>query len=183
MTRLAPFALGAFLLGVAAPAAVPVPQLTRCIEATARLDVPLNSAVVSAGDAFGFTLLTATPASDGLPAVPKGARGYGVVAYVRHAGSGGLGGLIVLEPRFVVVAGDKRVPVMGDPSNPDRLKRGSTRDAPGALEYIPVVGLAFSGYNALHRGREVSLGKGTPLRLLIGEGLATSSCFLVQPQP
>jgi hypothetical protein len=144
--------------------------------------VPLSSAVVSAGDAFGFTMLGDVPAGNGRPAVPKGARGYGVVAYVRHAGSGGLGGLIVLEPRFVVVPGGKRVPVMGDPSNPERLKRGATRDAPGALEYIPVVGLAFSGYNALHRGREVSLGKGTPLRLLIGEELATSSCFLLQPQ-
>jgi hypothetical protein len=180
--RAAPLALGVLLLGAVTPAPVAVPELTRCVEANARLEVPLSSTNLSAGDAFAFSVPSAVAATAKTPGIPRGTRGYGVVAYVRHAGAGGLGGLLVLEPRYVVLVGGRHVPVMANPSNPDRLKSGASRDAPDALSYIPVVGLAFSGYNALHRGREVKLGKGTPLRILIGDELAASSCYLLQPE-
>jgi len=72
---------------------------------------------------------------------------------------------------------------LSDPAAPSASQTVDTDDVPGPLEFLPGIGLAFGGYNALHRGKEVVLPQGTPLRIIIGDGLATASCYVFSPTP
>jgi hypothetical protein len=164
------------------PAAMP-PALPKCVEADATLSVELNSALISPGDAFSFALSGDAPASGQSPALKAGTKGFGVIAFVQHASGGGQAGMIVLEPRYVVAPDGRHIPALSDPVGPDRIVNGQHRDVPGPLEFLPGVGLAFGGYNALHRGKEVVLPQGTPIRIVIGDDLATASCYVFAPSP
>ncbi len=59
--------------------------------------------------------------------------------------------------------------------------QGETRNLNGALQFVPGIGIAVSGYNVLHRGREVSIDKGAPFRVLVGDELAFGECFVPAP--
>ena len=159
-----------------------VPALKRCIETTARLDVELSTIKNVAGDAFWFTLLDGVEAAETHPLIPSGAKGYGVIAYATHAGPGGKAGMLVLEPRYVVLTEGRRVPVMADPVADERIVNGKTKNAPGGADFIPGIGLMVGGYNALHRGKEVVIPKGTPLVLLVGDDLAAGNCYVTPPR-
>jgi hypothetical protein len=173
----------AFALPAAAPAPSEPPPLAKCVEADATLSLELSSALIAPGDAFSFALSGDVPPSGDYPALRAGTKGYGLIAFVRHAAAGGQPGMIVLEPRYVVAPDGRHVPVLSDPAGPERISNGRHRDVPGPLEFLPGIGLAFGGYNALHRGKEVVLPQGTPLRIIIGDGLATASCYVFSPTP
>jgi hypothetical protein len=163
------------------PAAAPsaLPQLPQCLQADAQLETKLDTAVNGAGDAFSFTILDRVPPVGTLPEIPAGAKGYGIVLYVQHARSSGVPGLMVLEPRFIRVEGDLHVPVMPDPALQNGvLMQGASGNAPGALEYVPFVGLAFSGYNVLHHGKEIVVPRGARFKVIVGDDLATSTCYV-----
>ena len=159
-----------------------LPQLPQCLQADAQLETKLDTAVNGAGDAFAFSILDRVPAVGTLPEIPAGAKGYGIVLYVQHARSSGVPGLMVLEPRFIRVEGDAHVPVMPDPALQNGvLMQGASGNAPGALEYVPFVGLAFSGYNVLHHGKEIVVPKGARFKVIVGDDLATSTCYVAPP--
>ena len=168
-----------------APAASPspkaIPSVPVCLETEVRLDTALDSASAKPGDPFVFTVTDRIPAHDGTPAIPAGSRGYGIVALVSHAASQGQGGYIELEPRYIELKGGGHVEVMADPQAP-LIVTGSGRSAPWALEWIPVAGLAFSGYNSFHHGKEARVGAGSLLTIVIGDALARSACY-VPPRP
>jgi hypothetical protein len=159
------------------------PPLAKCLEADATLNIELSSALIAPGDAFSFALSADVPASAEYPALRAGTKGYGIIAFVHHAAAGGQAGMIVLEPRYVVAADGRHVPVLSDPSGPERISNGQHRDVPGPFEFLPGIGLAFGGYNALHHGKEVVLPQGTPIRIVIGDGLATAACYVFMPTP
>jgi len=155
------------------------PALKRRVETTARLDVELSTIRNVAGDAFGFTLLDGVEPTETHPLIPSGAKGYGMIAYSTHAGPGGKAGMLVLEPRYVALSDGRRVPVMADPVADERIVNGKSQNAPGGADFIPGIGLMVGGYNALHRGKEVVIPKGTPLLLLVGDELAAGACYVM----
>jgi hypothetical protein len=164
------------------PAPTVNPALERCIEADALLDVKLSTANNVAGDAFRFTTAGRIPKIGLQPEIPAGTRGYGIISFSHHAGAGGQSGMLILEPRYVVLRDGRRVQVMADPAGPDLVRNGKSKNAPGILQQMPLIGLAAGGYNALHRGKEVVIDKGTLLRIIVGDGLADASCYVVLPQ-
>jgi len=169
----------AFVLAALLESPSPAPSgPPHCVEATAKLDVELSTTANVAGDAFRFTLVKGVEPNGAHPALPSGTKGYGLIAYATHAGAGGKAGMLVLEPRYVVLSGGRHIPVMANPVSDERIVSGKTKNAPGGAEIIPGVGLMVGGYNALHRGKDVVLPKGTPLLLLVGDDLATSDCFV-----
>ena len=103
------------------------------------------------------------------------------MAYADHAHGRGQPGRLVVEPRFLQLAGGKRIPAMADPQLAEGIVEGQTRNLHGALALVPGVGLAVLGYNALHRGSEVRLEPGTPFRVVIGDELALGECFVPPP--
>jgi hypothetical protein len=177
--------IAAFLLAEihasAAPAPTVNPALEPCVEADALLDVQLGSANNVAGDGFRFKLSRRVPKTVSQAEIPAGTIGYGIVSYAQHAGSGGQAGTMILEPRYLALRDGTHVQVMADPAGPDLVRSGRNKNAPGLLEAVPMIGLAAGGYNALHRGKDIVLEKGMPLRIIIGDGLATSSCYVALP--
>jgi len=165
----------------AARAMTDVPPLPRCDVADAELLTRLDSAVNTAGDAFTFTLAERVEARGTRPAIAAGTKGYGVVAFADHAHGAGTPGKLVVEPRFVILPDGSHYPVMADPQLGENFAQGSTRNVPGALELVPGIGLAVTGYNALHRGKEVVLEHGLPFRVVLGDDLAAAACFVPPP--
>jgi hypothetical protein len=164
------------LLGMTA-----VPPLPRCEVADAQLVTRLDSAVNTAGDAFTFTLAEDVVPRDDVPAIPSGTKGFGVVAFADHAHGSGAPGKLVVEPRYLVLPDGSHFPVMADPQLGENFAEGATRNVPGALELVPGIGLAVTGYNALHRGKEVVLAAGMPFRVVLGDRLAAAECFVPPP--
>jgi len=186
LTRASAAALAGCTLALAAPAFaargdVDAPPLPRCPEADAALITKLDSALNSAGDAFTFKIVERIPAQGKLPEIPANTRGYGVVAFADHAHGAGQPGRLVVEPRYLQLVDGTHVPVMADPQLSEAFVQGQTRNISGALAFVPGIGLAVGGYNVLHRGREVSIGKGTPFRVVLGDDLATAECFVPPP--
>lgn len=150
-------------------------HLPRCVVADAELATDLDSRHVLSGDAFTFRIVGAVPASRGLPAIPEGAKGYGVIALAQHAGPNGQAGHIILEPRFIRLAHDVHVPALADPNLSDQFVTGASRNAPD-IGIVPILGIAAGAYNALHRGKEIVVPAGTPLRVVLGDDLALERC-------
>ncbi|MGP6157573.1 MAG: hypothetical protein ACLPYS_08745 [Vulcanimicrobiaceae bacterium] len=156
------------------------PQLPQCLQADAELQTKLDTSVNSAGDSFAFAILDRIPPVGTLPEIPSGSKGYGVVLYVQHAHGAGVPGTIILDPRFIHLEDGTRIPVMADPAvEKSLLGQGSTGNAPGVLEYVPFIGIAFSGYNVLHHGKEFVAPKGSRFKVIVGDDLATASCYVV----
>ena len=151
------------------------PILPRCVTVDVVLVGKLDSRRVRSGDSFTFKTVGAVPASGSMPAIPEGTKGFGVVFFARHAGSGGQSGQLVIEPRFVRLADGQHVPALADPALDDGMVAGATRNAPD-LGIVPLLGVVVGGYNALHRGREIALEPGTPLRVVLGDDLAEHRC-------
>ncbi|MBD5654080.1 MAG: hypothetical protein IAI50_02725 [Candidatus Eremiobacteraeota bacterium] len=186
MNRRAVGALAALALALTAPpyaarADVDAPALPRCPEADAALVTKLDSATNSAGDAFTFKIVSRIAAQGKLPEIPANTRGYGVVAFADHAHGSGQPGRLVVEPRYLRLSDGTHVPVMADPQLAEGFVQGETRNLNGALAFVPGLGWAVGGYNAIHRGREVSIERGTPFRVVLGDDLATAECFVPPP--
>lgn len=158
-----------------------VPPLPRCAVADATLRTRLDSAVNTAGDAFAFTIVDRIDATATIPEIEPGTKGYGVVAFATHANGAGIPGRLVVEPRYLAMPDGSHFPVIADPQLAEAFAEGSSGNAPGALSFVPGIGLAVSGYNALHRGKEVVLDKGMPFRVVLGDELAAAECFVPSP--
>ena len=153
----------------------PPPSLAPCRAATVALRDTLDSANAKPGDAFSFQLVDATVAPDGTP-LPAGTVGYGIVANATHADKGGRPGYLALETRFFD-AGGKHVAAIIDRANDEKTAAtGSTANAPGVLGYIPIVGYAVGGYDALHHGRDATIARGTRFPVFVGDDVALGTC-------
>ncbi len=159
----------------------PAQTLPRCPEADAAIVSRLDSAHSIAGEPFTFKLVAHVAAKGSLPDLPIGTRGFGIVAYTEHARGSGSPGRLVVEPRFLRLLDGTHVPVLGDPQLSQGFVQGETRNVNGALAFVPGFGFAVEGYNALHRGREIVIEKGTRFRVILGDELALGECFVPPP--
>jgi hypothetical protein len=151
----------------AAPAEIQIPTVPRCVDVDAVMLSKVDSAVAVAGDSFSFKVTERVNATKANPEIPAGTRGYGVVSFA--------------DQRFLRLDDGTRVQVLADPQLADSFAQGTTGNVSGAFAFVPGLGLAVAGYNTLHHGREVVIGKGTSFTILIGDGLATAECFIPPP--
>ena len=178
MTRALAALVACAALGVIAiPArAVSEHPLPRCVTVDTELASTLDTRKTRAGDGFLFRTLADVPANGDIPPIPKGTLGYGIIALAEHAGASGKPGRLTWEPRFLQLDDGRHLPAMADPNLADGFATGETGNAPDAVGIFPFVGIAVGGYNALHRGHELHVGKGTPLRVVLGDGLVEGTC-------
>ena len=175
-------ALGAIVLSALVTSPVPPPStLPRCLEADVRMIARLDSARSIAGDSFAFKITKQIAAHGDVPEIPLGTRGYGIVSFADHAHGAGTPGRLVIEPRFLELSGGAHVPVMADPQLTESFVTGATKNVNGAFGFVPGFGLAIGGYNALHRGKEIVIEKGTTFRVVLGDDLAAGTCFVPPP--
>jgi hypothetical protein len=152
--------------------------LPRCPVVDIAIITRMSSATDRSGGSFTFKTVGRAPASGSLPEIPAGTRGVGIIAYADHAHGSGEPGRIVVEPRYLALPDGTHVQVIGDPTESETFVAGKTKNLNGALAYVPGLGLAVNGYNALHRGNEVTIEAGTQFRVVLGDALATGDCYL-----
>jgi len=173
---LAAFVASAIAAGPAPAGAISEHPLPRCVAVDTELASTLDTRTTRAGDGFLFRTLTDVPPDGDIPPIPKGTIGYGIIALAEHAGASGKPGRLTWEPRFLQLDDGRHLPAMADPNLADGFATGETGNAPDAAGIFPFVGIAVSGYNALHRGHELHVGPGTPLRVVLGDGLVEGTC-------
>ncbi len=156
-------------------------NVPRCLEADVKMISNVSSAFALPGDSFEFKLVQRVAQKGNVPNIPANTRGYGIVAYADHAHGAGTPGKLVLEPRFLTLPDGAHEPVLASPQLSEAFVQGQTRSVNGALAFVPGVGLAVSGYNALHRGREITVPPGTTFRIVVGDELALAQCSVPAP--
>ncbi len=129
-----------------------------------------------AGGGFIFKLISTVPATGTIPEIPRGTLGYGILAVAEHAGSNGKFGRLVWEPRYLQLPDGTHFPVMADPALADGFAQGASNSIPEGFGLVPLLGIAIGGYNALHRGKEIVIPRGTPMRLIIGDDIVEGRC-------
>ncbi|MBV8491268.1 MAG: hypothetical protein JO199_12130 [Candidatus Eremiobacteraeota bacterium] len=107
------------------------------------------------GEVFRFSI-TQTTTSNGTT-FPVGSTGYGVVLAAIPASNRARDGVVVLEPRFVLVDGQP-VQVAGNPKDASILTHGTNPIAEGAGA-IPVPGLGLAVDEAV-KGTNITIGPG-----------------------
>ena len=107
------------------------------------------------GQVFRFRV-TATTASNGAT-FPAGSVGYGAVLAAVPASNRARNGVVVLEPRYVIVNG-RQIQVAGDPKDASILTHGQNPISEGA-GVIPVPGLGLAVDEAV-KGTNITIGPG-----------------------
>jgi hypothetical protein len=166
------------LIALGLAGALAMTNLPRCPEVEISLITRLSSETTLGGGSFSFKTMARVPESATLPEIPAGTRGFGVVAFADHAHGSGTPGRIVVEPRYLALPDGTHVQVIGDPSEAESFVAGKTKNLNGALGYVPGLGIAVNGYNALHHGNEVTIEAGTRFHVVLGDALATGDCYL-----
>ncbi len=142
-------------LGAAASSAPARAALTCYPQIPATMITTVTSKSGYSGQVFSFRV-TQTTASNGTT-FPANAVGYGVVLAAIPASNRARDGVVVLEPRFVVVGG-RQIQVAGNPKDASILTHGVNPIAEGAGA-IPVPGLGFAVNEAI-KGTDITIGPG-----------------------
>jgi hypothetical protein len=147
-----------------------------CPRSLIAVDETIDSSKAHSGDVFKFVVVDAVASPDGTQ-VPAGTVGYGIVANASHAQSGGRGGYLALETRFVVLTSGKHEQVIIDRFNDEESTAvGGSANAPGVLGLIPIVGYAVGGYDSLHHGKDATIPRGTRIGIFVGDEAALGTC-------
>lgn len=115
----------------------------------------VTSASGYSGEVFRFT--TTQAASFGGVTIAAGTLGYGIVRSAVPASNRARNGIVVLEPRFLLV-GSRVVQITGDPLDASILSHGASIVGEGAGA-IPIPGLGLAVKEALH-GSNITVGPG-----------------------
>lgn len=135
----------------------------------------VNSAQGFSGQVFQFKT-TQTVSSNGFT-FPAGTQGYGVVLNAIPASNRARNGIIVLEPRFLIVDG-QQVQIAGDPADASILTHDPSVLAMG-LRAIPYGGGVIA--NEAVNGTNISVGPGYTFHIVpIGNLQERGPC--IQPQ-
>lgn len=149
----------AIALMVAASAATSQParsgELTCYSLIPATMITTVSSAAGYSGQVFAFKTTSAV-SSNGFD-FPAGSVGYGVVLSAVPASNRNRNGIVVLEPRFLLVDG-QQVQVTGDPADASILTHGASAIGIGAGA-IPVPGLGLAVDEAA-KGTNITIGPG-----------------------
>lgn len=172
--------LVALLLSVTLCGASPAPQrdeVDMCtIVAVETIDT-VDSARAQPGDFFRFKTINSVTAGNRI-VIPAHALGWGIVVIASPAGRSGRAGTLVLEPRYIVGSGGRKLGVVLDHKPSDLAQSGSSNSLPGYLGAIPVPGFgaAIGAFNYFHRGKNITVPKGTLFAIFPSDDPKTARC-------
>ena len=163
-----------FALAVAEP--TPFPALPPCTQVIVEMVDPVNSAKAKAGDFFRIKT-TGAVTRGGKIALPEGMPGYGIVTLAVAAGKGH-GGALGLEPLYLYFPNGVKVHVVRDRRPNELTAQGASGGIPGYVGAVPLpgVGLAISAFNALHKGKDITIPPGTLASVFASDSPETAKC-------
>lgn len=176
-SRLAALLLCVVALG-ATQAPATAPPLDPCTVVAVEMLESVDSSDARPGDFFRFETVNAVT-SGAKVVIPARTLGYGIVAIASSAGRQNRAGVLVLEPRYLVLPSGRHVGVVLN-HNSDSLQKagGSTEMVPGYLGAIPIpgVGLAIAGLNYFHHGKDVVVPRGLIFTIFPSDDPAVERC-------
>lgn len=132
----------------------------------------ISSAHSYPGERFRF--MTTEPSTFGDVDIPKGTEGFGVVRYVQPARWRNRSGLLILEPRFILI-GESRIAVMADPRETPEFAHAMTMIEKG-MGFIPM-GMIGTAINTVRKGSNVTLGPGFNFHVIVmGDIITREPC-------
>lgn len=174
--RFAACALAASILTAPVASAM---TLDRCTVVAAEMMETVDSTDARPGDFFRFQTVNAVT-SGAQVAIPSRTMGYGVVTVASPAGRDARPGVLVLEPRYLVLPDGKHLGVvLNHNANADPLdKSGPTDSVPGYLGAIPVlgVGAAIGVFNYFRKGKNIVVPRGTVFTVFPSDDPTVERC-------
>jgi hypothetical protein len=153
-----------------------IPALPPCTQVVIETIQPVDSGKAKAGDFFKFKSIGAVTLH-GKIVIPSGTIGYGVVT-LAVAAARGHGGALGLEPLYFQLKNGEKVHVVRDRRPNSLAAQGSSGQLPSLIGAIPVPGvsLAISAFNALHKGKNVTIPPGAIASVFASDSPATAKC-------
>jgi len=158
-----------------------IPPLPPCTQVIIETVKPVSSATAKAGDFFQFKSVGAV-VIDNKVIIPSGTPGYGVVIAAQSAGRGH-GGSVSLWPLYFKLADGEEVHVVPD-RRPNALGgSGASMQLPSFAGAIPVpgAGLVVGAYNALRKGKDVTIQPGALASVFASDSPQTVKCQSQRP--
>lgn len=137
----------------------------------------VDSSSAQPGDFFRFRTINALTAANRI-VIPAHELGWGIVAIASPAGRSGRAGTLVLEPRYLILHDGTKLGVVLDHKPGDLAQSGASNSLPGYLGAIPVpgFGVAIGAFNYFHRGKDITVPKGTIFAIFPSDDPGTARC-------
>jgi hypothetical protein len=152
--------------------------LDRCTVVAAQMMDSVDSSDARPGDFFRFETINAVTAGAEV-VIPERTMGYGVVAVASPAGPhDARPGVLVLEPRYLMLPDGRRLGVVLD-HNTDALDKAGPNDSiPGYLGAIPIpgVGAAVGIFNYFRKGKNIVVPRGSIFALFPSDDPSVERC-------
>ncbi|MDQ2866021.1 MAG: hypothetical protein M3R51_07315 [Candidatus Eremiobacteraeota bacterium] len=157
-------------------AASPV-RLDECTIVAVEMVDNVDSATAHAGDFFRFQTVNAVTAGNNV-AIPARTYGYGIVSIASAAGRSGRPGSLVLEPRYLVLPGNRKLGVVMNHNTATLERSGATGNMPGYLGAIPIagVGAVIGVFNYFHNGKNIIVSRGTLFTVFPSDDPSVERC-------
>lgn len=170
-------ALFAFALSLALPAAPAAAEVTCDVTIPATMLDTMDSAHSYPGERFRFKTTAASKYGD--LDIPAGTEGWGIVRYVQGARSHNRTGLLILEPRFIVV-GESHISVTSDPRETAEFAHSLTLTEEG-MGMLPL-GWVGTVINDVRFGSNVTLGPGFKFHVVVLGDIVTHEPCHAEPR-
>jgi hypothetical protein len=153
-----------------------LPALPPCTQVIIETTKPIESRTAKPGDFFAFKSIGAVT-FQGRIVIPSGTPGFGVVTLAVAAGRGH-GGAIGLEPLYFKFANGDEIHVIRDRRPNALAAQGYNGQLPGYVGAVPIpgVGLVIGAYNALHKGKDVTIAPGALASVFASDSPDTAKC-------
>ena len=153
--------------------------LDHCTVVAAEMMDSVDSSDARPGDFFRFQTVNAVTAGPAV-VIPERTMGYGVVTVASPAGRDARPGVLVLEPRYLVLPSGKHLGVvLNHNANADPLdKAGASNGIPMYLGAIPLlgVGAAIGIFNYFRKGKNIVVPRGTVFTVFPSDDPSVERC-------
>jgi len=155
----------------------PLRRLPICTVVAVETVTAVNSATARAGDFFRFQTVNAVTDGDTI-VIPSYTPGWGIVVVAARAGRNGQSGSLVLEPLYLVLSTGARFGVVLDHAASNLQANGKSSALPAYLGAIPVIGVgaAVGAFNYFHRGKDITVPKGTMFAVFPSNDASVAKC-------
>ena len=137
----------------------------------------VDSSDARPGDFFRFETINAVT-QKATVVIPTRTMGYGIVAIASPAGKEGRAGVLVLEPRYLVMPNGRHVGVVLNHHADSLEKAGNSENIPGYLGAVPIpgVGEAIGVFDYFHHGKNVVVPRGLVFTIFPSDDPSVERC-------
>lgn len=160
-----------------APAGARELHIDPCTIVAVQMMESVDSSDARPGDFFRFETINAVTSKAKI-VVPARTIGYGIVAIASPAGRDSHAGVLVLEPRYLVMPDGSHVGVVLNHNTDSLQMAGHSDGIPGYLGAVPLpgIGAAIGVFNYFHRGKNIVVPRGTIFTVFPSDDPSVERC-------